>query len=133
MTEVIVLERNSPERIAVRLEIITIIWMVIEAVAAIGAGIAAGSLLLVAFGIDSGIELTSAIVVFHRLRFELNQKLESDLRERKTAQNTAYLLLLLSAYVVVQAVFGLLTRHAAETSLIGIVVATVAALGMPLL
>jgi divalent metal cation (Fe/Co/Zn/Cd) transporter len=138
MTEVIVLERNSPERTAVRLEIITIIWMVIEAAVAIGAGIAANSLLLVAFGIDSAIELTSAVVVFRRFRLELSEKLEGDLRnareiERKTARITGYLLLLLSAYVVVQAVFGLLTRHAAETSLIGIVVATVAALGMPVL
>jgi hypothetical protein len=41
--------------------------------------------------------------------------------------------LLLSAYVVVQAVFGLLTRHAAETSPIGIVIAIVAAVGMPVL
>jgi divalent metal cation (Fe/Co/Zn/Cd) transporter len=138
MTEAIALKRNSLSRSAIRLEIITIIWMVVEATAAIGAGIAAGSLLLVAFGIDSGIELTSAIVVFRRFRFELNQKLESDLCnarevECKTARIAGYLLLLLSAYVVVQAVFGLLTRHAAETSLIGIAVATVAALGMPLL
>ncbi|SRR5260370_20239030 len=138
MTEVIVLERNSPERTAVRLEIITIIWMVIEAAVAVGAGIAAGSLLLVAFGIDSGIELTSAIVVFRRFRFELNQKLQSDLRnardvERKTARIAGYLLLLLSAYVVVQALFGLITRHAAETSPVGIAVAVIAAFGMPFL
>jgi hypothetical protein len=41
MSEVIALERKSPLRTALRLEIITIIWMVIEAVAAIGAGIVA--------------------------------------------------------------------------------------------
>lgn len=138
MTEVIVLERNSPERTAVRLEVITIIWMVIEAAVAVGAGIAAGSLLLVAFGIDSGIELTSAIVVFRRFRFELNQKLQSDLRnardvERKTARIAGYLFLLLSAYVAVQALFGLITRHAAETSPVGIAVAVIAAFGMPFL
>ena len=138
MSEAIALERNSPLRTALRLEIITIPWMVIEAVAAIGAGIAARSLLLFAFGIDSGIELTSAIVVFRRFRFELNQKLESDLRrarevERKTTRIAGYLLLLLSTYVVVQAVFGLATRHAAESSPVGIAVAIVAALAMPLL
>lgn len=70
MTGVTAFEKNSLVRRALRLEIVTIIWMVIEAVAAIGAGIAARSLLLVAFGIDSGIELTSAIVVYRRFCIE---------------------------------------------------------------
>jgi len=43
------------------------------------------------------------------------------------------LLLLLAAYVFVQAIFGLVTRHAAETSLIGIAVAIIAAVAMPFL
>lgn len=138
MSEAIALERNSPLRTALRLEIITLIWMVIEAVAAIGAGIAAGSLLLFAFGIDSGIELTSAIVVFRRFRFELSEKLNGDRDsarevERKTARIAGYLLLLLSVYVLAQAVLGLLTRRAAETSLVGILVAIIAAVGMPFL
>jgi divalent metal cation (Fe/Co/Zn/Cd) transporter len=138
MTELTILERNSPGRTAIRLEVITIIWMVIEAVAAIGAGIAAGSLLLFAFGIDSGIELTSAIVVFRRFRVELSGKPENDRSgardvERKTARIAGYLLLLLSAYVLVQAGLGLMTRHSAETSPVGIAVAIIAALGMPVL
>ena len=101
------IERSCAVTTALRLERITVAWMVIEAVAAIGAGIASGSLLLVAFGIDSGIELTSAIVVFRRFRFELSEKVDAYLRgvsdvERKTARIAGYLLLLLSAYVMVQ-------------------------------
>jgi divalent metal cation (Fe/Co/Zn/Cd) transporter len=135
MTGVTAFEKYSLVRRALRLEIVTIIWMVIEAVAAIGAGIAARSLLLVAFGIDSGIELTSAIVVYRRFCIE---KFAGNLAgagaiESKTARIAGYLLLLLSAYVVVQAVLRLLTRHAAETSPIGIAVAIVAAVGMPVL
>jgi divalent metal cation (Fe/Co/Zn/Cd) transporter len=123
---------------ALRLEIITIAWMVIEAAAAIGAGIAARSLLLVAFGIDSAIELASAIVVFRRFQMELRGKFGGDLDaargiERKTARSAGYLLLLLSAYVVVQALLGLLSRRAAETSYLGIVIAVIAAFAMPLL
>ena len=137
-TMMILSDKNSPLRTALRLETITIIWMVIEAIVAIGAGLAAHSLLLLAFGIDSGIELTSAIVVFRRFRLELNQKSESELRnardvERKTALIAGYLLMLLSFYVIVQAIFGLVTRHAAETSAVGIAVAVVAAVGMPVL
>jgi divalent metal cation (Fe/Co/Zn/Cd) transporter len=41
--------------------------------------------------------------------------------------------LLLSAYALLQAIFGLIARHAAETSPVGIAVAIIAALGMPVL
>jgi divalent metal cation (Fe/Co/Zn/Cd) transporter len=138
MTGLIPLDRKSPLRTALRLEITTIIWMVIEAVAAVGAGIAAGSLLLVAFGIDSVIELTSAIVIFRRFRFELSEKFDGDLHrvsdvERKTARIGGYLLFLLSAYIVMQAIFGLVTRRSAETSPVGIAVAIIATVGMPFL
>ena len=53
--------------------------------------------------------------------------------ERKAAQVAGYLLFLLSAYVLLQAIFGLTIRHAAETSPIGIAVALIAAFGMPFL
>jgi divalent metal cation (Fe/Co/Zn/Cd) transporter len=132
------IERKRAVTAALRLEKITIIWMVIEAVVAIGAGIAAGSLLLLAFGIDSGIELTSAIVVFGRFQLEFSKEAEGNLHnvhnlERKTTRIAGYLLLLLSAYVVVQAVLGFVTRHSAETSPVGIAVAVIAAIGMPAL
>jgi hypothetical protein len=88
-----------------------------------------------AFGIDSAIELTSAIVVFRRFRIEKFARNLDDANaiECKAARIAGYLLLLLSVYVVVQAVFGLLTRHAAEASVVGMLVAIIAALGMPLL
>ena len=130
---------DSPKiRSALRLEIVTIVWMVIEAAVAVGAGIAARSLLLVAFGIDSAIELASAVIVFRRFRLEFTEKSKSVLHgadeiERKAARVAGYLLFLLSAYVFLQAIFGLTIRHAAETSPIGIAVALIAAFGMPFL
>jgi divalent metal cation (Fe/Co/Zn/Cd) transporter len=138
MSEAIVLERNSALPAALRLEIVTIVWMVIEAAVAVGAGIAAGSLLLIAFGIDSAIELASAVIVFRRFRLEFTGNFENALHgadeiERKAARVAGYLLLLLSAYVFLQAIFGLVTRHAAEISSIGIAVAIIAAFAMPLL
>jgi F0F1-type ATP synthase assembly protein I len=94
-------------------------------------------LLLVAFGIDSAIELASAFVVFRRFRIESHggfpSKSDARAMERKTARIAGCLLFLLSAYVLVQAGFGLVTRHAAETSPVGIAVAIIAALGMPVL
>ena len=58
-------------RAAFRLEWLTIGWMTVEAVVAISAGIMAGSLVLVAFGLDSVIELASAGVLMWRLSVEL--------------------------------------------------------------
>jgi divalent metal cation (Fe/Co/Zn/Cd) transporter len=116
---------------ALLLERITIAWMIIEAAAAIGAGIIARSLLLVAFGIDSGIELASAIVVYKRFRLEAKEKCEQF--EHTTARVAGYLLLLLSIYVIVQAIFGLVSRRTAETSPVGIAVAVIAAFAMPVL
>jgi hypothetical protein len=58
-------------REAFRLEWLTIGWMTIEAAVSIGAGFTAGSLVVLAFGLDSLIELASAGVLMWRLSVEL--------------------------------------------------------------
>src|SRR6201987_461533 len=58
-------------REAFRLEWLTIGWMTIEAVVSIAAGLTAGSLVVLAFGLDSLIELASAGVLMWRLSVEL--------------------------------------------------------------
>ena len=63
--------RRELVRQAFFLEYVTLAWMVIEAAVAIGAGLAARSITLLAFGIDSVIELTSATVLIWRLSVEL--------------------------------------------------------------
>ena len=133
-----VVERESAVMTALRLEIVTIVWMIVEAAVAVGAGFVVRSLLLIAFGIDSGIELASAIVVFRRFQIESRGKFGGELDtaraiERKTARIAGYLLFLLSAYVLVQAIFGLVSRHKAESSPIGLAVAVIAAVAMPIL
>ena len=57
------IERTAAVRMGVRLEVITVVWMAFEAVLAIGAGIAARSVLLTAFGFDSVIELLSGVTL----------------------------------------------------------------------
>ena len=122
---------------AVRLEVLTIGWMLIEASVSIGAGAMAGSVLLLAFGVDSVIELISASVLFHRLRKEANgagnDEAEIEVLEHRASRIAGYLLYVLAAYVVLQSGYGLLHRHMAETSWVGLSVALVAALGMPVL
>ena len=122
---------------ALRLEVLTIGWMLIEASVSIGAGAMAGSVLLLAFGVDSVIELISAGVLFHRLRTEANgagnDEAEIEALEHRAARIAGYLLYALAAYVVLQSGYGLLHRNTAETSWVGLSVALVAALGMPVL
>jgi divalent metal cation (Fe/Co/Zn/Cd) transporter len=130
-------DRNRVIRSALQLEIVTILWMIIEAGASIIAGIAARSLLLIAFGIDSGIELISGLVLFWRLKREslgsVAEMERSEKVERKASRIGGWLLYLLSAYVIIQAAYGLLSRHSAEKSWLGIGIAIVAAIGMPFL
>ena len=124
-------------RYGLRLEATTIVWMVVEAVASIVAGVVAGSLLLVTFGADSIIELMSAVVLFHRLwqQYRARHADEAVLEalERRTGRISGYLLYVLCVYVVLQAVLGLTHRHQAETSFLGMAVAIAAAVGMPIL
>jgi len=119
----------------VRLEVVTIAWMVAEAFLAIGAGVAARSVLLTAFGFDSVIELLSGIVVWRRLNFEARGRSQDGIErmERTTARISAVLLILLCAYVVVTSLGGLLVRLKPEGSVLGIAVAAAALVVMPLL
>jgi divalent metal cation (Fe/Co/Zn/Cd) transporter len=137
MIQAVPVERNRVVRTALQLEIVTIVWMMIEAGASIVAGIGARSLLLVAFGIDSGIELISAIVLFWRLKTEslggLTRVETSEEIEGKASQIGGWLLYLLSAYVIIQAAYGLISRHSAGKSWLGIAIAIIAAGGMPFL
>jgi len=57
---------RSAARVGVRLEIVTVVWMVAEATLAIGAGVVARSVLLTAFGADSVIELLSGGLLLWR-------------------------------------------------------------------
>ena len=106
---------------------LSIAWMVIEAVVAIGAGLAAHSLLLVAFGIDSVIELASASVLIWRLSVELRHgQVLSEVAERRASRIFGGLLFALALYVVVAAAVGFWRQRGAEFSTPGIILAVAA-------
>jgi divalent metal cation (Fe/Co/Zn/Cd) transporter len=120
-------ERSALISQALRLEFVTLSWMVIEAAVAIGSGIAAGSLLLVAFGIDSLIELASAVVLLWRLDVELRRgEAFAEQAERTASRIGAVLLFALAGYVVVGAGWKLWTQQGADFSLPGLIVSAVA-------
>ncbi len=112
---------------AFRIEYVTIAWMVIEAAVAIGSAVAANSLALLAFGIDSLIELASAGVLVWRLTVELRQgQTFAERAERKAARIGGALLFALAAYVVVGAGWKLWMQQGAEFSLPGLIVTVLA-------
>lgn len=127
--------RGAAVQRGVRLEVVTVVWMVAEAVLAIGAGIAARSVLLTAFGFDSVIELLSGIILLRRLKFEASGRSQEgiDRMERGAARISAVLLIILCVYVVVTSVGGLLVGLKPEASVLAIAVAAAALVVMPLL
>jgi divalent metal cation (Fe/Co/Zn/Cd) transporter len=110
------------------LEWATAIWMVIEAAVAIAAGIIAGSISLLAFGIDSVIELVSAGVLMWRLTAELRYgEAFSESAERLATRIGGGLLFALAAYVILSAGWSFWMRKGQEFSALGLGV-TVAAI-----
>lgn len=114
--------RASFIREALLFEWITIAWMVIEAAVAIGTGIAARSITLTAFGLDSVIELISAVVLIWRLRVELTHGKEfSETAERRASKIGGGLLFALAAYVVLSAAWSLRNGQGEEFSMAGLI------------
>jgi divalent metal cation (Fe/Co/Zn/Cd) transporter len=121
------IERRHLIRRAFRLEWASVAWMVIEAAVALGASIAAGSLLLAAFGLDSLIELASAFVLIWRLSVELRHgRAISEATERRASRMGATLLFALAAYIVLAAAWRLHARQGADFSWPGLVIALLA-------
>jgi divalent metal cation (Fe/Co/Zn/Cd) transporter len=126
---------NAAMRTGVRLEVFTIVWMAAEAVLAIGAGIAARSVLLTAFGFDSVIELLSGVTLLWWLSAEARGSGTAHIEgmERRATQISAALLVLLCGYLVLTGVGGLVLRLHPEGSLLGVAVSAAAVVVMPLL
>jgi len=119
----------------VRLEVVTVAWMAFEAVLALGAGIAARSVLLTAFGFDSVIELLSGGTLLWRLSYEARGLGTERIGrvERRATWISAALLILLSLYLALVGLVGLLARVQPEGSALGVGVAAAAVVVMPIL
>jgi len=103
-------------------QLMTVGWMVIEGAIAIGAGIAAHSVALTAFGVDSGIELFSSAVVLRRLlqRSEAEERGSMTGGERNATKLVGFALYGLIAYIAVSASVALVFRFEPESSPLGI-------------
>ena len=125
--ESLILEaRADATRRGRNLEYLTIGWNSLEAVAAIGAGVLAGSIALVGFGFDSVIESLSGAIVLWRL-------FAGDVREKLALRLVGVSFLILAAYVGFDAVKSLALSELPEASYWGIAIAALSLVVMPLL
>jgi divalent metal cation (Fe/Co/Zn/Cd) transporter len=128
-------QRTGQLRLGVRIELITIIWMTIEAAIAIATGLATRSVSLQGFGIDSIIELIAGGILLWRLLVEQRGGTTEAVEraERRAAWITAISLFVLAAYIVADSSFAFVTRSRPEASWWGIGLAISATIVMPLL
>ena len=116
-------------------EALTLAWMAIELVVALWAGIAARSVALTTFGVDSGVELFTAAVVLRLfvLHTERASEEELDARERQASRLVGWGLYGLIAYILATSVWSLASGSRPESSHIGIALAIAALVIMPVL
>ena len=123
------------ERLVVRsrrLNIATLAYNTLEGVIAITAGLAAGSVALVGFGIDSGIELGASAAALWRLNADADVTRRAAV-ERASHRVIGALFVILAIYIALDAGTALWNREAPGKSPVGIALAVASVLVMPLL
>jgi divalent metal cation (Fe/Co/Zn/Cd) transporter len=111
----------------------TIAWNTVEGVAGIAAGLVAGSIALVGFGVDSYVEVFAGSVILWRLSKERHGDEVSAAAERRAVRLIAVTFLLLAAGVGVESVRRLASGEHPDESVFGIGLAIVSLIVMPLL
>ena len=127
--------RERLHRRGLILEWFTVAWNVVEAVVAIGVGLVVGSVALVGFGVDSGIEVISAVALLWRLyRAGPNASAEEHGEaERKALYLVAATFFLLAGYITYEAVGALLSGEGPDSSAVALALSIVSIVVMPTL
>ena len=105
-------------------------WNVAECVVALVAGVAAGSVSLIGFGIDSAIEVSAALILAWRLHQERRGGCMAAY-DRTATRLIAVAFVALAAYVWIDAIGDLIDRARPETSLPGLILALASVIVMP--
>ena len=126
-------ETEALTRKGLRLAKFTVGYNILEGLAAITAGVAAGLVSLIGFGIDSGIESISAVLVGMRLAARLRHGTIDEAKERRALKLVAVTFFLLAGYVIVEGVRSLIGQETPDTSTFGVIVLVASLIIMPLL
>ena len=106
----------------------SVVYNATEGVIALAAGLVAGSVALVGFGLDSGIEVSSGLIILWQFRHRLPES-----REQLAVRLIAASFYALAAYVGVESLRTLVTGAQPDASPIGIALAVASLLTMPFL
>ncbi len=122
------------EKKALVLSTVTVGYNVLEGVVSILAGMSAGSIALVGFGLDSFIEsLSGGIMIWRFRRHETLTRDEEKRIERKAARLVGSTFFVLAAYVLYESVHKLSVHEAVHPSIVGIIIAVFSLIFMPVL
>ena len=121
-------ERTRLGRRAQLLAGTSVTYNVVEAIIAVTAGIAAGSVALIGFGLDSVVEVSSGLIILWQFRHRLPEA-----RERQALRLMAFSFFALAAYVVVESIRALISGGEPEVSRVGIGLAVASLVVMPFL
>jgi divalent metal cation (Fe/Co/Zn/Cd) transporter len=127
--------RAKQVRLGIWIELLTLLWMILEAGIALSTGFITHSVSLQGFGIDSIIELIAGSILLWRLSIEQRGGSVDvvERAERRAAWVTAISLFALAVYIVGDAALSLLMQNRSQPSAWGIGLAIAAAIFMPLL
>lgn len=114
------------------LEYITVGYNSLEGVIAVAFGLLAGSIALVGFGFDSIIEVISGLTLLWRLYADVDEARRERV-EQRALRIVGVSFMILAAYVAYDAITSLVRRDAPDESMVGIVLAAVSLVIMPLL
>ena len=120
-------------RRGLRLAQFTVGYNVIEGVVAVVAGVLAGLVSLIGFGVDSGIESASAVLVGMRLAARLRHGEADEAKERRALKWVAVTFFVLAAYVTIEGTRSLIAGETPDNSVVGIVLLASSCIVMPLL
>ncbi len=126
------LQRPELLRRALRLEYLTVGWNIVEGVLSVAFALAAGSIALLGFGIDSFVETASGVVMLWRLHAERHARNLEEIKrlDRRAHKLVGLSLFLLAGYVVVEAAKDLITQERPEPTLAGIMITTISMMTM---
>jgi len=125
-------ERRAVARHGRRLQYLTIAWNSAECLISIGAGLVAGSIALIGFGFDSAIEVASSLAALWRLARDEDEAAR-ERAERRALRVIGACFMALAIYIAVDAIKALINREAPAASVVGIVIAALSLVVMPVL
>jgi divalent metal cation (Fe/Co/Zn/Cd) transporter len=125
------IERSQLLRRALQLAYFTVVWNIGEGIVAIWAAVASGSDALLGFGLDSGVESLSGLVMAWRLNVERRTVERTDDAEAKALKLIGVTFFLLAAYVAYESITSLLKGERPEVSLVGVAITSLSIVVMP--